>query len=154
MWSKYHTGLQSDSGIVMLRLRLGHHDAHYAGELVDGAKMLQLFGDVATELLIRLDGDEGLFRAYENIEFLKPLYAGDYVEVYGRILNVGKSSRQMEFEAYKVITATSRLNANQGKAIQVSAADALAVPELVVRARGTCVTPIPLQRKKVVLKGD
>ena len=58
---------------VTLRLRMGAHDAHYAGELVDGARVLALFGDVATELLIRLDGDEGLFRAYEEVEFLAPL---------------------------------------------------------------------------------
>ncbi len=65
---------------VTLRVRMGAHDAHYAGELVDGARVLALFGDVATELLIRLDGDEGLFRAYEGIEFLAPVRAGDYVE--------------------------------------------------------------------------
>ena len=60
---------------VTLRVRMGAHDAHYAGELVDGARLLALFGDVATELLIRLDGDEGLFRAYEAIEFLAPVRA-------------------------------------------------------------------------------
>ena len=61
----------------MIRLRLGSHDAHYAGDLVDGAKMLNLFGDVATELLIRSDGDEGLFVAYDNVQFMAPVYAGD-----------------------------------------------------------------------------
>ena len=65
---------------VTLRLRMSAHDAHYAGELVDGARMLALFGDLATELLIRLDGDEGLFRAYESVEFLAPVFAGDYIE--------------------------------------------------------------------------
>src|SRR6185312_10605410 len=88
---------------VTLRLRMGSHDGHYAGGLVDGARMLQLFGDVATELLIRYDGDEGLFRAYESVEFLAPVFAGDYVEAWGRIIQVGKSSRTMEFEARKVI---------------------------------------------------
>src|SRR3954465_5324225 len=88
---------------VVLRVRMGAHDAHYAGELVDGARMLALFGDVATELLIRWDGDEGLFRAYESVEFLAPVRAGDYIEAHGRIVKVGKTSRAMEFEAYKVI---------------------------------------------------
>src|SRR3954466_9791383 len=86
-----------------LRLRMSAHDGHYAGGLVDGARMLQLFGDVATELLIRFDGDEGLFRAYQSIEFLAPVFAGDYIEVIGRIVHVGKTSRTMEFEARKMI---------------------------------------------------
>ncbi|MGB3008662.1 MAG: hotdog domain-containing protein, partial [Chitinophagaceae bacterium] len=80
---------------VLIRLRMGSHDAHYGGNLVDGAKMLQLFGDVATELLIRHDGDEGLFKAYDMVEFMAPVYAGDYIEVEGYITHVGKSSRKM-----------------------------------------------------------
>ena len=80
-------------------------DAHYGGNLVDGARMLALFGDVATELLIRMDGDEGLFAAYDSVEFLAPVFAGDYIEAQGRIVKVGKTSRRMEFEARKVIAA-------------------------------------------------
>jgi acyl-CoA hydrolase len=125
-----------------LRLRLGSHDAHYAGELVDGAKLLQLFGDVATELLIRYDGDEGLFRAYESVEFLAPVRAGDYVELIGRIVKVGRTSRTMEFEARKVIRPLPA--AEGGRA--VSSAEVLAEPVIVCRARGTCVTPAELQR--------
>src|SRR3954470_7459971 len=90
-----------------IRLRMSSHDGHYAGGLVDGSRMLQLFGDVATELLIRLDGDEGLFRAYESIEFLAPVYAGDYIEAWGKIIQVGKTSRKMDFEARKVIRPLS-----------------------------------------------
>ena len=122
---------------VVIRLRIGSHDAHYAGELVDGAKMLQLFGDVATELLIRLDGDEGLFRAYESVEFLAPVKAGDYIEAEGKIVAIGKSSRKMEFEARKVIESTG-----------TSAANVLNPPVVVCRAKGTCVTPVELQRNK------
>ena len=70
---------------AMIRVRMSAGDAHYGGNLVDGAKMLQLFGDVATELLIRNDGDEGLFVAYDNVEFLAPVYAGDYIEAVGEI---------------------------------------------------------------------
>ena len=64
---------------------MGSHDAHYGGNLVDGARMLGLFGDVATELCIRHDGDEGLFRAYDSVEFLAPVYAGDFIEAEGEI---------------------------------------------------------------------
>ncbi len=123
---------------VTLRVRMGTHDAHYGGNLVDGARMLGLFGDVATELLIRLDGDEGLFRAYEMVEFLAPVYAGDYIEAEGQIIKVGKTSRQMRFEARKVIRAAPQIND--------SAAEILDPPLVVCRASGTCVTPLPKQR--------
>lgn len=69
-------------------------DAHYGGNLVDGAHMVHLFGDVATELLIMHDGDEGLFAGYDNVEFLAPVYAGDYIEARGEIVKVGNSSRK------------------------------------------------------------
>ena len=129
--------------VVTLRLRMGSHDAHYAGSLVDGAKMLQLFGDVATELLIRLDGDEGLFRAYEKVEFLAPVVAGDYIEASGRIVQVGNTSRKMEFEARKVI---QNLTLEEG-GLAPSSAEVLKAPVVVCRAVGTCVTPAALQRK-------
>ena len=108
-------------------------DAHYGGNLVDGARMLALFGDLATELLIRLDGDEGLFAAYDEVRFLAPVYAGDYIEAEGRIVRTGKTSRKMEFEARKVIAARPDVNE--------SAADVLDPPVVVCRAAGTCVTP-------------
>src|SRR5438067_8760213 len=88
---------------VFVRLRMSAHDAHYAGELVDGARMLGLFGDLATELLIRHDGDEGLFRAYESVEFLAPVFAGDYIEAIAELVEVGRTSRKMRFEARKVV---------------------------------------------------
>ena len=75
----------------IIRLRMSSHDAHYGGNLVDGARMLQLFGDVATELLIQRDGDEGLFKAYDNIEFMAPVYAGDYIEAEGEIVSEGNT---------------------------------------------------------------
>jgi 3-keto-5-aminohexanoate cleavage enzyme len=121
-----------------LRLRLGSHDAHYAGELVDGARLLALFGDVATELCIRADGDEGLFRAYESVEFLAPVRAGDFIEVEGRIVGWGRTSLKMEFEARKVVTPTP--------GAFVSSADLLVEPQVVCRARGTCVVPKEVRR--------
>jgi 3-aminobutyryl-CoA ammonia-lyase len=125
---------------AMIRLRMSSHDAHYGGNLVDGARMLGLFGDVATELLIRHDGDEGLFAGYEKVEFLAPVYAGDYIEATGSIVHVGNSSRKMVFEARKVIVPRPDLNE--------SAADALAEPIVTCRATGTCVVPKDKQRMK------
>lgn len=123
---------------AVIRLRMSQADAHYGGNLVDGAKMLQLFGDVATELLIRYDGDEGLFRAYDSVEFLAPVYAGDYIEAHGEIIEVGRTSRRMKFEAYKVIRSRPDIND--------SAAEVLEEPILVCRASGTCVVPKEKQR--------
>src|SRR5262249_49592834 len=88
---------------VSSRVRMSAHDAHYAGELVDGGRVLSLFGDAATELLIRIDGDEGLFRAYENVEFLAPVFAGDFLEVSAEVIAFGNTSRKILFEAKKVI---------------------------------------------------
>lgn len=125
---------------AMLRVRMSEHDAHYAGGLVDGARILQLMGDVATELLIRHDGDEGLLRAYETVEFLKPVFAGDFLEVYGEIVEVGNTSRKMKFEVYKVIT-------NAQISEQPSACDVLEPPQLVARASAVCVVPKERQRR-------
>ncbi len=124
-----------------LRLRLSQADAHYGGNLVDGARMLGLFGDLATELLIRLDGDEGLFRAYSSVEFLAPVKAGDYIEAIGEIVRVGNTSREMKFEARKLIVARPDLSD--------SAADVLVEPVVVCRAVGTCVTPKDKQRLRL-----
>ncbi|MCB2289103.1 3-aminobutyryl-CoA ammonia lyase [Clostridium sp. CS001] len=123
----------------LIRLRMSAHDAHYGGNLVDGARMLQLFGDVATELLILNDGDEGLFKAYDAVEFLAPVYAGDFIEAVGEIVNVGNSSRKMTFEARKVIVPRPDIND--------SACDLLEQPIVVCRASGTCVVPKDKQRK-------
>lgn len=122
----------------VIRVRMSSHDAHYGGDLVDGARMLGLFGDVATELLIAFDGDEGLFVAYDSVEFRAPVYAGDYIEARGRITRVGTTSRGMEFTAVKVIAPRPDVSA--------SAADLLAEPIVVCRASGTCVVPAVLQR--------
>ncbi len=123
----------------MIRLRMSSRDAHYGGNLVDGAKMLELFGDVATELLIQRDGDEGLFKAYDMVEFMAPVYAGDFIEAVGEIVSEGNSSRKMVFEARKVIVPRPD--------ISDSAADVLDEPVVVCKASGTCVTPKKCQRK-------
>ena len=123
----------------MIRVRMSAGDAHYGGNLVDGAKMLQLFGDVATELLIRNDGDEGLFVAYDNVEFLAPVYAGEFIEAVGEITKLGNTSRKMKFEARKVIAPRPDIND--------SACDVLEEPVVVCRAEGTCVVPKDKMRK-------
>ena len=125
---------------ALIRVRMSFHDAHYGGNLVDGARMLNLFGDVATELLIINDGDEGLFKAYDNVEFMAPVYAGDYIEATGEIVSAGNSSRKMVFEAKKVIVPRPD--------ISDSAADVLEEPILVCKASGTCVVPVKCQRNK------
>lgn len=121
-----------------IRLRMSAHDAHYGGELVDGARMLGLFGDVATELLIINDGDEGLFKAYDSVEFLAPVHSGDFIEATGEIVSVGNTSRKMVFEARKVITPRTDIND--------SACDVLKEPIVVCRASGTCVVLKDRQR--------
>jgi 3-keto-5-aminohexanoate cleavage enzyme len=131
---------------VHVRLRMSSHDAHYAGELVDGARMLALFGDLATELLIRIDGDEGLFRAYESVEFLAPVLAGDYIEATAELVKLGATSRKMVFEARKVVS-----NVRGQAGVAASAADVLEPAVVVCRAVGTCVTPKPMQRREVVV---
>jgi len=116
------------SVISQLRVRMSNHDAHYGGHLVDGARILGLFGDVATELCIAHDGDEGLFRAYDS------------VEAEGEITEVGKTSRKMRFEARKVIRPLPE--------VSDSAAELLGQPVVVCRATGTCVVPLNKQRVK------
>lgn len=123
---------------TMIRLRMSTADAHYGGNLVDGAKMLQLFGDVATELLIRHDGNEGLFVAYEDVQFTAPVYAGEFIEAVGEITEVGNSSRKMSFEARKVIVPRPD--------ISDSACDVLEEAIVVCKAKGTCVVPKDKQR--------
>lgn len=121
-----------------LRLRMSQLDAHYGGNLVDGARILALFGDAATELCIRHDGDEGLLRAYDSVELLAPTFAGDYLEVEAELVKVGNTSRTMRFEARKLIRPRPDLSD--------SAAEALAEPVVVCRATGTCVVPKEKQR--------
>ena len=122
-----------------LRVRMSAKDAHYGGNLVDGAHMLHLFGDIATELAIKAKGDEGLFVGYEEIKFLAPVYAGDYIEAYGEIVKFGNTSFAMELTATKVIAASPDIGP--------SAADFLDEPVVVCSAKGTTVVPKASQRK-------
>ena len=116
-----------------LRVRIGQEEAHYGGNLVEGARVLKLFGDIVTEIAIITDGDEGLFVAYDTIEFLAPVYAGDFLEVTGTVTHIGNTSRTVQLEARKVIA--SRYDQSP------SGADVLDEPVVVVRAVGTTVVP-------------
>src|SRR5438105_11700141 len=83
--------------------RISQADAHYAGDIASGAKVLELCGDAATGLLIQTDGDEGLFRAYQSIDLLAPVRAGDFLEVTATLVKTGNTSREISFEAYRIL---------------------------------------------------
>ncbi|HEX4978200.1 MAG TPA: hotdog domain-containing protein [Nocardioides sp.] len=126
----------SDSrlGLVVTHRRyVPYSHAHYAGNLVDGAYSLGLFGDVATEVCIRTDGDEGLFASYSDVQFRAPVRAGDVVEVSAEVVRVGRRSRTLDFRA--VVVARGRPDRSE------SAAEVLAEPIVATTATGTVVVP-------------
>jgi 3-aminobutyryl-CoA ammonia-lyase len=120
---------------VTHRRYVPYSHAHYGGNLVDGAYILGLFGDVATEACIRADGDEGLFASYSDVQFRAPVLAGDVLEVAAVITRVGTRSRDVSFEARVVC----RAQPERGP----SAAAVLAQPVIAVTALGTVVVPAP-----------
>ncbi len=119
---------------VVHRRYVSHAQAHYAGDLVDGAWGLGLFGDVATEMCIRTDGDEGLFAAYSEVRFLAPVRAGDVVEACATLTRVGRRSRELSFE----LLVVARGDAAGGRS---SAARVLPEPLVATTAVGTVVVP-------------
>lgn len=122
----------------LIRVRMSMADAHYGGNLVDGARMLHLVGDAVTELLIAHDGDEGLTRIMTS-ENLAPVHGGDFVEVRARLVSVGRSSRKFECTIHKVIELVNPAD---------SAANVLPEPVLVLKASGVAVVPLDKQRRK------
>src|SRR5271169_40250 len=118
---------------VTHRRYVTHGDAHYGGNLVNGASVLELFGDVGTEASIRMDGDEGLLASYSDVQFLAPVLAGDVIEVTATVIAVGRRSRKLAFEARVVC----RADPARGE----SAATVLSEPVIVVTATGTVVVP-------------
>lgn len=126
----------SDSRVgltVIHRRYVPYSHAHYAGNLVDGAYALGLFGDVATEVCIRTDGDEGLFASYSDVQFKAPMKAGDVLEVLATVSRVGTRSRTIDFEAR--VVCRGRPDKSE------SAAEVLAEPIVAVTATGTVVVP-------------
>jgi len=123
----------SDQAITsMLRVRVSAQDVHYGGGLVPGAFCMRLFGDLATEVTIITDGHEGLLRAYESVDFLAPVAAGDYLEARATVERLGTTSRRCVFEVHKVIEATEGPHAR-----------VLDEPILVAKAVGTTIAPRP-----------
>ncbi len=121
--------------VVTHRRYIPYSHAHYAGSLVDGAYVLGLFGDVATEVCIRTDGDEGLFASYADVQFRAPVQAGDVVEVSATVTRVGHRSRDLELTA--TVVARGRPD------VSASASEVLEPPLVAVSARGTVVVPSP-----------
>lgn len=126
---------------VTLRVRIGAADAYQPSGVVDPARILGLLNDVATELMIRLDGDEGMLRALERVEMLAPVFVGDYIEATGVLSKLTPTTRQVALEARKVITYA------RSSSLALTAADALSSPPLVCRAIATCSVPRAQQRR-------
>lgn len=118
---------------VTHRRYVPYSHAHYGGNLIDGAYTLALFGDVATELAIRTDGDESLLAGYDSVQMLAPLQAGDIVEATATLTRIGRRSRAIEFEARVVCRSAPERGP--------SAADVLDPPIVITRATGTVVVP-------------
>jgi 3-aminobutyryl-CoA ammonia-lyase len=118
---------------VTHRRYVPYSHAHYAGNLVDGAYSLAAFGDVATEMCIVTDGDEGLFASYSDVQFKAPVRAGDVIEISAEIIRVGRRSREMDFEVRVVARGTPKRGA--------SAAETLDPPVVATTARGVVVVP-------------
>ncbi|MFJ9186969.1 MaoC/PaaZ C-terminal domain-containing protein [Streptomyces sp. b84] len=122
-----------------LRVRMSQADAHYGGSLIDGASILRLFGDLVTEITVRIDGDEGLLSEYAKVRFTAPVFPGDYIEARARLVHRTRLRRVVELEAYKVVSA--RPGASP------SAAEALTSPQLVCSATATTVAPLVAGRR-------
>ena len=129
---------------VTHRRYVTHGDAHYGGNLVNGAFVLELFGDVGTEASIRMDGDEGLLASYSDVQFRAPVLAGDVIEVTATVIAVGRRSRKLAFEARVVC----RADQSRGE----SAASVLGEPIVVVTATGTVVVPAPSANTNITLR--
>lgn len=125
---------------VSLKMHMSASDAHYAGELVEGAHIVTVWGDVGTELAIRLFGDESLFLGYSNVRYTAPVYAGDFMEYTGEIIEAGKSHLTCKFEAYKYLEDA------RDPECELSAANVLKEPVLCAEGTGTLVVKQPLQR--------
>ncbi|HEY2877826.1 hotdog domain-containing protein [Nocardioides sp.] len=127
------TGKDAGTRVVHRRY-VPYSHAHYAGNLVDGAYSLGLFGDVATEMCILTDGDEGLFASYSDVQFKEPVRAGDVLEIVCELVKVGTRSRVLELS----VSIVARGNPNQE---QPGAAEMLDPPLVATTATGTVVVP-------------
>jgi 3-aminobutyryl-CoA ammonia-lyase len=130
------TSSRAEVGMVVTHRRyVPFSHAHYAGNLVDGAYSLAAFGDVATEMCVRTDGDEGLFASYSDVQFRAPVRAGDVIEISATLVRVGSRSREMDFEV--------RVVGRGAPDRSPSAADVIDPPLVATTARGVVVVPPP-----------
>lgn len=97
---------QTVASAATLRLRFAPSDARYGNGLIAGAKVMEIFGDLETEIAIREGGDEGLCVAYDLVEFLEPLFVGDFVEGRAEVLSSGNTSRKLGLELHRVIAGS------------------------------------------------
>lgn len=118
---------------AVLRMRVSERDAHYAGGLVAGSWILGVFGDVVTELCLQHDGDEGLLRTYDKVDFLEPVRSGDFIEAQGRFTRIGQRSRTFVCEARRVVELTPERGETTGQLLDT--------PIVVARAEGAAVVP-------------
>lgn len=123
-----------------LRVRMGAGDAHYGGDVVDGARLLRIFGDLITEITIRTDGDEGLLSTYTDVRFLAVVRPGDYIEATARLTHATRLRRTVALEAHKVVAARPDL--------RPTAAEVLDEPVLVGTATAVAVVPVAAARHR------
>ena len=141
---------------VIHRLMMTGQDGHYVNQLVNGSRMCDFFGDVATELLVRCDGDLSLFLGYEEIRFTAPIHVGDFMEYHGWIEKKGNTSYKCKFEAYKIITMPDDFKKESYMLDGISGENMTGLPQssalvcdppiLCGYATGTLVIPKELQR--------
>jgi 3-aminobutyryl-CoA ammonia-lyase len=126
---------RAEVGLTVTHRRyVPYSHAHYAGNLVDGAYSLAAFGDVATELCIRTDGDEGLFASYSDVQFKAPVRAGDVLEIACELVRAGNRSRVLELSV-SVVARGAATDQRPG------AAKMLDPPLVATTATGTVVVP-------------
>jgi 3-aminobutyryl-CoA ammonia-lyase len=114
-------------------------DSHYTDRVVSLGTIVEMFGIAGTKLAYMIDGDGGLMRAFESVEFLAPVYHADYVRCTARLLEVGKTSRKRSYELH--VTARTH-----GIGPSPTSGQILDPPILAARAIGYTVTPLDRQR--------
>ncbi|WP_234347774.1 holo-ACP synthase [Streptomyces rimosus] len=139
-------GEQAPEITAFLRVRIGQEEAHYGGDLVDGARILRLFGDLVTEITVRTDGDEGLLAQYSDLRFTAPVKPGDYIEARGRLVRRTRLRRVVELQAHKVLSARPGAGESAGAVLDAPQLVCTAVATTVVphRRAGTATTPHPV----------
>jgi 3-aminobutyryl-CoA ammonia-lyase len=130
------TPAELETYVASIETRL---DSHYPDGVVSAGVITELFGMAGGKLSYMLDGDAGLMRAFENLEFLAAAYQGDYVRATARLIAVGRTSRKRLYEAHVIARC-------HGIGTLLSHGEILQTPILIARATGTAVVPLDCQR--------